>query len=161
MAGDYAITPVDKHNVRPKSGSEGNGTVSSTVRRMTVPWCRRGVEPVHHEGLVDKFTELVLANAVALAAPWKDRFDVESTQTGEFKLPDGSVTDVQMMGREYQYPFALDFELAGDVRRACVHRGNTGSAAMLLGEYETAERLLRASLEEASGICIAQACGAG
>ena len=49
------------------------------------------------------------------------------------------------------------FEQAGDVRRACVHRGNIGSAAMLLGEYETAERLLRASLEEASGIRLAQA----
>jgi eukaryotic-like serine/threonine-protein kinase len=49
------------------------------------------------------------------------------------------------------------FEQAGDVRRACVHRGNIGNAAMLLGEYETAERLLRASLEEASSIRLAQA----
>lgn len=49
------------------------------------------------------------------------------------------------------------FERAGNLRRACLFRGNVGSAQMLLGDYERARRSLSASLEEASAMHLAGA----
>ncbi len=49
------------------------------------------------------------------------------------------------------------FQQDGDVRRACVYRVDIGNAAMLLGDYETAEDLLRSSLQEAGSMRLAGA----
>jgi serpin B len=71
------------------------------------------------DGLIDELfapgalaanTELTLANAALLSAPWRERFDVVDTQPGEFILPDGNAVDVQVMSRVYQYPFAFDVD---------------------------------------------------
>ena len=81
-----------------------------TINQWTSQETEGKIPELLSSGLVDEETEIVLANAVALAAPWQDRFDKQTTETDEFRLPDGTVVDVQMMGREYQYPFALDFD---------------------------------------------------
>ena len=49
------------------------------------------------------------------------------------------------------------FSRGGDARRACSYRVNIGSAAMLLGDYHGAERLLRESLQEAGQMRLAGA----
>lgn len=55
-------------------------------------------------------TEFVLTNAAYLSAPWQDRFDPATTSPAEFALEDGTVVDVDMMARQWQYPFALDVD---------------------------------------------------
>jgi serine/threonine protein kinase/tetratricopeptide (TPR) repeat protein len=48
-------------------------------------------------------------------------------------------------------PRSIDaFDAAGDVRNACVQRGNLGYSLIALGAYEDSERALRAALETAS-----------
>jgi|GEM_PF-664721 len=61
-------------------------------------------------GAVDARSELVLTNAAYLSAPWQDRFDPALTKAAEFELLDGTVVEIPMMSRQYEYPFAIDVD---------------------------------------------------
>lgn len=61
-------------------------------------------------GTLSPNTELSLTAAAYLSAPWRDRFDPQSTVQKEFSLADGNVVDVPMMGRNWDYPFAFDVD---------------------------------------------------
>ena len=65
------------------------------------------IEELFAEGAISPLTEVTLANAAYLSAPWRDRFDPVSTEAGEFLLADGNAVDVPMMTRVYQYPFVF------------------------------------------------------
>lgn len=65
------------------------------------------IEELFAPGQVGALTELVLTNAAYLSAPWKDRFDPETSETAEFALPDGNAVEVTMMDRTWGYPFAF------------------------------------------------------
>ncbi len=61
-------------------------------------------------GDLDPTTALVLTSAAYLSAPWQDRFEPETTFTGEFRLPDGDVVEVPFMSRTFDYPHVFDVD---------------------------------------------------
>jgi len=61
-------------------------------------------------GELDPTTALVLTSAAYLSAPWQDRFEPESTWTGEFALLDGGVVEVPFMSRTFEYPHVFDVD---------------------------------------------------
>ena len=61
-------------------------------------------------GAFQPSTQLVLASAAYLMAPWEDPFDPENTYSGEFVLPDGDVVEASLMRRTEHYPFVFDVD---------------------------------------------------
>jgi len=68
------------------------------------------IDELFAEGAIGPNTEVTLANAAYLSAPWRDRFDADHTAADEFLLADGNAVDVQMMTRVYQFPFVFDVD---------------------------------------------------
>ena len=68
------------------------------------------IDELFAEGAISPLTEVTLANAAYLSAPWRDRFSVEHTTMEEFLLSDGNAVEVPMMHRVYQFPYVFDVD---------------------------------------------------
>lgn len=64
------------------------------------------IKDLLQKGVIDKFTRMVLTNAIYFNVAWFRPFESAWTRNGQFHLPDGSAVDVQMMKQAAWFGYA-------------------------------------------------------
>jgi serpin B len=91
LTGDYgAPLAVADFATNAEAGREAINDWVSLVTNQKIP-------TLFGPGTIDSMTQLVLANAMYLDAPWKYKFDPALTREAPFRLLDGSTVSVETM----------------------------------------------------------------
>jgi serpin B len=97
---NYAATFEPLHFVSDPAGAAKH--INVWVEQQT----HQRIRDLIPAGALDKFTRLVLVNAIYLKAPWAEPFQTSATKPGPFRTNGGKSVDVPMMMQRHELSYA-------------------------------------------------------
>ncbi len=92
--------------VRPMDFKEAPEESRITINDWVADQTEDRIKDLIPQSAIDKFTRLILTNAIYFNAAWQHPFNVRSTPPGPFFMLDGSTVDVPMMNQTTYFGYA-------------------------------------------------------
>ena len=92
--------------VRPMDFKEAPEESRITINDWVADQTEDRIKDLIPQSAIDKFTRLILTNAIYFNAAWQHPFNVRSTHPGPFFMLDGSTVDVPMMNQTTYFGYA-------------------------------------------------------